>query len=261
MSGLSVSRVEELGDELFESLRTRCPVDPLTDREPNLTVEEAYRIQKHVIRRRLALGDRVVGKKIGLTSRVVQRALGVNEPDFGHLLGSMAATETIKIDALLQPRAEGEVAFLLERDLTGPGVTNADVIRATRSVMPCFEIVDSRVKNWRIKLQDTVADNGSAALFVLGDRSTDPKSLDLSTCGMVLEKNGMLECTGAGAAALGSPVTCVAWLANALGRLGIPLRAGEVILSGSLGALIPVAAGDSLHLSIGGLGSASVCFV
>jgi 2-oxopent-4-enoate/cis-2-oxohex-4-enoate hydratase len=258
---ISAARIAQLGDELFESLRSRSPVEPLTDREPGLTLEQAYRIQEHVISRRLALGDRIVGKKIGLTSRVVQRALGVSEPDFGQLLASMVATDTIAAAGMLQPRAEGEIAFLLERDLAGPGVTNADVIRATRSVMPCFEIVDSRVRDWKIKLQDTVADNGSAALFVLGDRAVDLKGLDLSTCGMVLEKNGVLECTGAGAAALGSPVNCVAWLANALGRFGKTLRAGEIILSGSLGALIPVTAGDSLHLSIGGIGSASVRFV
>jgi 2-oxopent-4-enoate/cis-2-oxohex-4-enoate hydratase len=261
MQTLKSSRIAQLGDELFDSLRSRTPVEPLTAREPEITVEDAYRIQEQVIRRRLALGDRIVGKKIGLTSRVVQRALGVSEPDFGQLLASMVATDTIPVSTLLQPRAEGEVAFLLERDLTGPGVSNADVIHATRFVMPCFEIVDSRIRDWRIKLQDTVADNASAAMFVLGDRAVDPRSVDLSTCGMVLEKNGQLECTGAGAAALGSPVSCVTWLANALGRFGIPLRAGEVILSGSLGALIPVKAGDCLQLSIGGIGSASVRFV
>lgn len=261
MQTLSTSRTIQLGDELFDSLRSRTPVEPLTTREPEITVEDAYRVQEQVIRRRLALGDRIVGKKIGLTSRVVQKALGVSEPDFGQLLGSMVASDTISTASLIQPRAEGEVAFLLERDLAGPGVTNADVLYATRFVMPCFEIVDSRIRDWRIKLQDTVADNASAAMFVLGDRAVDPRSVDLTTCGMVLEKNGNLECTGSGAAALGSPVTCVAWLANALGRFGIALQAGEVILSGSLGALIPVKAGDSLQMSLGGIGSAAVRFV
>jgi 2-oxopent-4-enoate/cis-2-oxohex-4-enoate hydratase len=255
------STIEQFGDELFASLQSRSPVEPLTEREPDLTLEQAYQIQQHLIRRRLALGDRIIGKKIGLTSRAVQRSLGVSEPDFGQLLASMVATDTISVATLLQPRAEGEIAFLLERDLAGPGVSSADVLYATRSVLPCFEIVDSRIRDWRIKLQDTVADNGSAAMLVLGERAVDPMSLDLSTCGMVLEKNGVLECTGAGAAALGSPVNCVAWLANALARFGIPLRAGEIILSGSLGALIPVAAGDCLHLSIGGIGNASVRFV
>lgn len=261
MPSPTADRISQLGDELFESLRSRSPIEPLTDREPGLTLEQAYQIQEHLIRRRLALGDRIVGKKVGLTSRVVQRSLGVGEPDFGQLLASMVATDTISVSNLLQPRAEGEVAFLLERDLAGPGITNADVLYATRAVLPCFEIVDSRIRNWRIRLQDTVADNASAGMFVLGERAVDPRSVDLSTCGMVLEKNGVIECTGAGAAALGSPVNCVAWLANALGRFGTALRAGEIILSGSLGALVPVAAGDSLHLSIGGIGSASVRFI
>jgi 2-oxopent-4-enoate/cis-2-oxohex-4-enoate hydratase len=176
------------------------------------------------------------------------------------LLAGMVATDAISVATMLQPRAEGEVAFLLERDLKGPGVTNADVIYATHSVLPCFEIVDSRIRDWRIRLQDTVADNASGGMFVLGDRAVDLKGLDLSTCGMVLEKNGAIACTGVGAAALGSPVNCVTWLANALGRYGITLAAGEIILSGSLGALIPVVAGDSLNLSIGGIGSAAIRF-
>src|SRR3984957_6939743 len=131
--------IQNFGDELFASLRSRVPVEPLTERDPELTLEEAYRIQEYVIGRRLAWGDRVIGKKIGLTSRVVQRALGVNEPDFGQLLASMVASDSIVPASLLQPRIEGEIAFLLERDLAGPGITNADVIYATRSVMPCFE--------------------------------------------------------------------------------------------------------------------------
>ena len=261
MAGTSTTRIQQFGDELFTSLRTRVPVEPLTARDLGLTLEEAYRIQEYVIGRRLSLGDRIIGKKIGLTSRVVQRSLGVSEPDFGQLLASMVATDTIEVATLLQPRVEGEIAFLLDRDLTGPGISNADVLRATHAVLPCFEIVDSRIRDWRIKLPDTVADNASAGMLVLGDRAVDPKTLDLSLCGMVLEKNGVLECTGAGAAALGSPVNCVTWLVNTLGRFGMPLRAGEIVLSGSLGALIPVAAGDHLQLSIGGIGAASVRFV
>jgi 2-oxopent-4-enoate/cis-2-oxohex-4-enoate hydratase len=257
---MNTDKISTLGNELYDSLMSRVAIDPLTEREPGITVDDAYRIQEHVIARRLKLGDHIVGKKIGLTSKVVQRSLGVSEPDFGQLLASMVASDSIAVASLMQPRAEGEVAFLLERDLKGPGVTNADVIRATHSVMPCFEIVDSRIRNWNIKLQDTVADNGSAAKFVLGDHAVPLKGLDLSTCGMVLEKNGVIESTGAGAAALGSPVNCVTWLANALGKHGIVLRAGEIILSGSLGALIPVAAGDVLSLSIGGIGSASIRF-
>ena len=136
-----MASIAQFGDELFESWQSRVPIEPLTEREPGITVEHAYRIQEHVIKRRLALGDRIVGKKIGLTSRVVQRSLGVSEPDFGQLLGSMVASDSIAVSTLMQPRAEGEVAFLLERDLTGPGISNADVIYATHSVLPCFEIV------------------------------------------------------------------------------------------------------------------------
>ena len=132
---------------------------------------------------------------------------------------------------------------------------------ATEGVMACFEIVDSRIRDWKIKIQDTVADNASCGVFVLGDRLVDPRDVDLNTCGMILEKNGEIVATGAGAAALGAPVNAVAWLANTLGRLGIPLKAGEVILSGSLAIMVPVKAGDSLRVTIGGIGGCSVRFV
>jgi 2-oxopent-4-enoate/cis-2-oxohex-4-enoate hydratase len=162
--------------------------------------------------------------------------------------------------ALIQPRAEGEIAFFLKRDLVGPGVTHADVIAATECVMACFEIVDSRIKDWKIRIQDTVADNASSGLFLLGSERVDPRKVDFVTCGMVVEKNGEIISTGAGAAALGSPVTCVAWLANTLGRFGTPLKAGEVILSGSLVPLEPVKPGDAMRVQIGGIGSATVRF-
>jgi 2-oxopent-4-enoate/cis-2-oxohex-4-enoate hydratase len=203
-----------------------------------------------------------VGKKIGVTSEAVMNMLDVRQPDFGWLLDGMIYSEgqAIPMDRLIQPKAEGEIAFILKHDLKGPGISNADVLRATEGVMACFEIVDSRIKDWKIKIQDTVADNASCGVFVLGDRMVDPREVDLSTCGMVLEKNGEIAGLGAGAAALGSPVNAVAWLANTMGRLGIPLLAGEVILSGSLAALIPVKANDSLRVSIGGIGSCTVRF-
>jgi 2-oxopent-4-enoate/cis-2-oxohex-4-enoate hydratase len=161
---------------------------------------------------------------------------------------------------MIQPRAEGEIAFLLKKDLVGPGVTVGDVIAATECVMPCFEIVDSRIRDWKIRIQDTVADNASSGQFVIGRDQVDPRKVDLVTCGMVVEKNGEIISTGAGAAALGSPAICVAWLANTLGGFGIPLKAGEVILSGSLVPLEPVKPGDRMSLKIGGIGAASVVF-
>ena len=256
-------KINHYGDELYQALRQVEPVEPLTSREPDITIEDAYQIQLHMIGRRIKDGERIIGKKIGLTSKSVQQMLGVGQPDFGHLTSAMVYGDgaSVPVSKLLQPRAEGEIAFILKHDLSGPGITNADVLRATEAVMPCFEIVDSRIRDWKIKIQDTVADNASSGLFVLGDKAVDPRKLDLSLCGMILEKNGEVMHTGAGAAALGSPVNCVAWLANTLGRLGITLKAGEVILSGALAPMVPAIPGDNMRTSIGGIGSASVLFV
>ena len=254
--------IEQLGDELHQALQRRTPIEPLSQRYPQLSIADAYAIQQRMISHRLTAGERLVGKKIGVTSQAVMTMLGVNQPDFGHMLDGMAYGEGAVIEAasLIQPKAEGEIAFVLKHDLVGPGITAADVLRATEGVMPCFEIVDSRIRDWQIGIVDTVADNASCGAFVLGSRLVHPRDLDLITCGMVLEKNGAVVVTGAGAATMNSPVNAVAWLANTLGRLGIALRAGEVILSGALGAMVPVSRGDNLRVSIGGLGSCSVRF-
>jgi len=167
---------------------------------------------------------------------------------------------TIDLDGLIQPKAEAELAFVLKEDLQGPGITAMDVIRATDYVVPCFEIVDSRITDWKIRIQDTVADNASCGVFVLGSSRGDPRKLDITLAGMVVEKNGELHSTGVGAAVQGSPANAVAWLANTLGELGIPFKAGEVILSGSQSALVPVADGDELVCTVGGLGSCRVRF-
>jgi 2-oxopent-4-enoate/cis-2-oxohex-4-enoate hydratase len=255
--------ITTLGDELYAALVGRHVLEPLTNRHPEITVENAYRIQQHLNARRVAAGETILGKKIGVTSQAVMNMLGVNQPDFGMLTDAMVYNEGEAIDAktLIQPKAEGEIAFLLKKDLVGPGVSAADVLAATEGVMACFEIVDSRIRDWKIRIQDTVADNASCGVFVLGDRVVDPKRVDLQTCGMVLEKNGEVVVTGAGAATMGSPLTAMAWLANTLGRLGMPLKAGEVVLSGALGAMVPVKAGDSLRVAIGGIGGCSVRFV
>lgn len=256
--------IQSCGDELYQAMVERKTLRPLTERYPNITLENAYQISLRMLERRLAAGEHIIGKKIGLTSKAVQTMLGVGQPDFGYLTDKMAFNqgEEMPISSqLMQPKAEGEIAFILKKDLMGPGVTNADVLAATDCVMPCFEVVDSRIEDWKIKIQDTVADNASCGLFILGDQAVNPTKVDLATCGMVVEKNGSIISTGAGAAALGSPVNCVAWLANTLGQFGIPLKAGEVILSGSLVPLVAVKAGDHMSLSIGGMGNASVRFV
>ena len=260
---MNPDQIQRYGDELYQALLSREAVAPLTTREPTITIDDAYQIQLRMIQRRLDAGEVVVGKKIGVTSKVVMDMLGVNQPDFGHLLSGMVFNEGEPVDTskLIAPRAEAEVAFMLKRDLTGPGVTAADVLRATDCVMPCFEIVDSRIKDWKIKIQDTVADNASCGVLTLGGTRRNPRHLDLALAGMVLEKNGDIISTTAGASVQGSPVNAVAWLANTLGRLGITLKAGDVILSGSQSPLVPVVAGDSLYCSVGGLGSTAVRFV
>jgi 2-oxopent-4-enoate/cis-2-oxohex-4-enoate hydratase len=256
-------RVQALGDELYRALRERSVVEPLTAREPDIAIEDSYLISRRLLERRLADGEKVIGKKIGVTSKVVQRALDVHQPDFGWLTDRMRYDSGAELpigSTLIQPRAEGEIAFALAKDLVGPGIAPADVIAATEYVVACFEIVDSRVRDWKIRIQDTIADNASSGLFALGAEKADPRRVDFVTCGIVVEKNGEIISTGAGAAALGSPLNCVAWLANTLGRFDVPLRAGDVILSGSLVPLEPVRPGDRMRCSIGGIGGCDVRF-
>ncbi|MDI3292322.1 2-oxopent-4-enoate hydratase [Janthinobacterium tructae] len=254
--------IHELGDQLYDAQLTTTPVDPITTRYADISITDAYNIQQRIVARRVSAGEKIVGKKIGVTSKAVMNMLGVHQPDFGHMLDGMIFSDgdTIQTNTLIQPKAEGEIAFVLKKDLIGPGISAADVLAATEGVMACFEIVDSRIRDWKIKIQDTVADNASCGVFVLGDRMVDAREIDLRNCGMVLEKNGEIVVTGAGAATMGSPVNAVVWLANTLGRLGIPLKAGEIILSGALGAMVPVQAGDNLRVTIGGIGTCAVRF-
>ena len=256
-------QITQLGDELYAALTAGKTVSPLTSRGFDITIEDAYHIQQRMLARRIEKGEKVVGKKIGVTSKAVMNMLGVGQPDFGYLLDGMVYNEgeSIPMDSLIQPKAEGEIAFLMNKDLMGPGLTAADILAATEGVMACFEIVDSRIQDWKIKIQDTVADNASCGVFVLGDKLVDPRKVDLALCGMVLETNGEIVVTGAGAATMASPVNAMVWLANTLGRLGIGLNAGDIVLSGALGAMVPVKAGDSLRCTIGGIGGCSVRFV
>ncbi len=259
---MNPEKIQRYGDELYGALIARSTVAPLTDREPDITIDDAYRIQQRMLALRLENGERIVGKKIGVTSKAVQEMVGVDRPDFGQLTSGMAFEEgdDLPIGGLIQPKAEAEVAFVLKRDLKGPGITATDVIRATDYVVPCFEIVDSRIANWKIKIQDTIADNASCGVYLLGKARKRPTDLDLNLAGMVLEKNGELFSTAAGAAVQGGPVNAVVWLANTLGELGIPFLAGEVILSGSQSTLIPAIVGDVLKCTVGGLGSCEVRF-
>lgn len=254
--------IERLGDELYEAFVGGVTIPNLRDRVEGITIVDAYHIQARMVARRIAAGETVIGKKIGVTSKAVQQAIGVFEPDFGILTSAMAYADGAEIPAgtLIQPKAEAEIAFVLKHDLKGPGITPADVLAATDHVRACFEIVDSRIDGWDIRIQDTVADNASCGVYVLGDDKVDPRDVDLALAGMIAERNGEVAVTGAGAAVQGSPVNAVAWLANTLGWLGMPFLAGEVILSGALGPMFPVEPGDRLTMRVGGIGNCSISF-
>jgi 2-oxopent-4-enoate hydratase len=259
--------LEPLADALLQAQETGVPCEPLTAHKEDLTVSEAYDIQLRNIRQRNRMGlhgrpARLVGRKIGITSKAVQGWLNVSEPDFGCLLDDMMVThgETAPIQLMLQPRVEGEIAFVLKRDLEGPGVTPLDVITATDYLLPALEIIDSRVADWKIKYEDTIADNASSGFFVLGNQPKSIRDVDLDLCGLALLQNGRVKSTGAGLACLGDPVHAVVWLANALGKMGTGIKAGEVILSGALGPVIPVSQGDHIEARISGLGNVACRF-
>ncbi|MEC1523254.1 2-keto-4-pentenoate hydratase [Neobacillus niacini] len=257
-----ISKIEKFAAQLIEAEQTRVGMDPLTTSDPEISIDEAYYIQLQNIKKKLVEGQKIVGKKIGLTSVAVQKMLGVDEPDYGHLLDSMVVENggTIYIKTMLQPKIEGEIAFILKKDLKGPNVTVLDVLQATDYVVPSLEIVDSRVQDWKIKLQDTVADNASSGLVVLGGKPTKIEDIDLELIGMVLMQNGEVANTGVGAAALGNPASCVAWLANRLADYDITLKAGEVILSGALSSMVVSRSGDNFTARFAHLGQVSVNF-
>ncbi|MDH6115106.1 2-keto-4-pentenoate hydratase [Kitasatospora sp. MAP12-15] len=255
--------VQQAARMLSGAYRSKLPCPPLRGSTlPEDDVEAAYAVQRAQVEEWTAQGRRPVGAKVGLTSPAVQQAFGVFQPDFGVLFADMAVPDGAEVDLarLIQPRVEAEVAFVLGADLPYEQATVADVIGATRYLLPAIEIVDSRVADWDIGIVDTVADNGSSGLFVLG---TSPRALaevDLRLCGMVLEQAGEPVSVGAGAACLGNPLHAVAWLAGRLAQSGQPLRAGDVVLSGALGPMVPVTPGAVYEARISGLGSVRVGF-
>ncbi len=258
-----MNRTKTFGRALHEALRDRRTLAPLIEQDPSLTIDDAYTISLDFLARRLKEGEKVVGKKIGVTSKAVQDMLGVHQPDFGFLTDWMHVGEVIDIDAkaLIAPRAEAEVAFVLKDSLNGPGVTAADVMAATGYIAPCFEIVDSRIHDWKIGIVDTVADNASCGVFVLGEARADPRGLSLPDLHVTVTKNGAPLSEGYGSAVQGDPAQAVAWLANTLGAYGVTLDAGDVILSGSLVPLEPAVKGDVFEMTLHGLGTCTARFV
>jgi 2-keto-4-pentenoate hydratase len=247
---------------LAEAERLRAPIPRLTEKFPGLDVTDAYEIQLANVARRVAGGAVVRGHKVGLSSRVMQRMMNVDEPDYGHLLSDMFVAENTPVSAasMCAPRAEVEVAFVLRERLPAPGCTVADVLRCTAFVCPALEIIDSRIQDWNLTLVDTIADNASSGLVILGGRATPVEHIDLRTIGAALRVNGSLVTTGAAGAVLGNPATAVAWLANKVATFGVTLEAGNVILPGSCTQAYDVAAGQTVRADFDRLGSVSAVF-
>jgi len=254
--------IEAAAKRLIVASETRTPCEPVRDLIGDTDQDVAYTVQSLVTEHRVAGGQRIVGRKIGLTSRAVQAQLRVPSPDFGSLFGDMAYAdrEPMPLGRFLQPRVEAEVAFVLGGDLDLEWANVADVIRATDHVLAAIEVVDSRVADWDITITDTIADNASSGAFVLGTAPRKLTDLDVAGVGMMIEHRGDLVSSGAGAACLGSPVAAVVWLARALGRQGAPLRAGDVVLSGALGPVVPVRSPGAFTARLSGLGAVTAVF-
>lgn len=251
----------KLADDLAQAYETRVPIDP-PSRTATLSVEDAYAVQSVQIERRVTSGARVRGHKVGLTSRAMQQMFGVDQPDYGHLLDTMFLPpgESVAISRFLQVRVEPEIAFVLGRDLRGPGVTLADALRSVDFAVAALELIDSRIRDWQITLVDTIADNASSGAVVLGSRPVLLHQLAPRLAGCNLYRNGTLTATGAGGAVLGDPIAALVWLANTLGALGVTLEAGEVVLPGSCTPAVPASAGDTVRADFAGLGPVSVGF-
>ncbi|GJF03063.1 2-keto-4-pentenoate hydratase [Pseudonocardia sp. D17] len=259
---LTEEDVRQLAAQLWDAEQRSVPVEPISRRHPAADVDDAYRIQLEGVRLRVAQGDSVRGHKVGLTARVMQQQFGVDRPDFGHLLGSMfhPEGEPLPVDALIAPRVEPELAFVLDQPLQGPGVTVADVLAATAFVLPALEIIDSRIEDWQIGIVDTVADNASSARVVLGGVRTPIAGLDPRLIGVVLRRNGEIVETGASGAVLGNPAQAVAWLANTIAPGGGVLRAGDLIMPGTCTRAVAMRPGDTVRADFEHLGHVGVTF-
>ncbi|MBU3069087.1 2-keto-4-pentenoate hydratase [Aestuariicella sp. G3-2] len=235
---------------------------PVRDILPAMSLETAYAVQHVNTQHWIEQGRRVVGCKAGLTSKTVQSQLGVDQPDFGVLFADMFVSDgaEVSVNRVMQPKVEAEVALVLERDLDMTLPTVADVIRATAYVLPAIEVVGSRIQNWDINIVDTIADNASSGLYVLGNSPKRLEDVDLQLCGMVMERRGEQISVGAGQACLGHPLNAAVWLARTFVDVGMPLKAGDTILTGALGPMVSVAPGDRVEARISGLGSVRVEF-
>jgi 2-keto-4-pentenoate hydratase len=255
--GVDAGRIDRAAARLRAAYR-EGPIAPLREIMDSSDIEGAYSIQQANTRVWVDEGRRIIGRKIGLTSRAVQAQLGVDQPDFGVLFDDSLVEDggMLAPSKLLQPRAEGEIAFVLDRDLQSPRTTRIEVLQAIAYALPAIEICDSRFADWKISIADTIADNASSGYFVLGNEPRRLAGLDLVTCGMVLDLDGTLAATGAGAGCMGDPLRAVQWLARTLAAHGQPLCAGDIVMSGALGPMVPIKPGMQVRVRIGGLGCA-----
>jgi 2-keto-4-pentenoate hydratase len=259
---LSVATRDELAADLAQAERSRVPIAPLTSAHPDIDVVDAYEIQLINIRQRVAEGARVLGHKVGLSSEAMQQMMGVDEPDYGHLLDEMQVFEDVPVQAgrYLYPRVEVEVGFILAADLPGAGCTEDDVLAATEALVPSIELIDTRITDWKIALCDTIADNASSAGFVLGEGRVSPADIDVKAVDAVLTRNGEVIAEGRSDAVLGNPVTAVAWLARKVESFGVRLRKGDIVLPGSCTRAIDARPGDQFVAEFTGLGSVHLSF-
>ncbi|MFK7969304.1 MAG: 2-keto-4-pentenoate hydratase [Bacteroidia bacterium] len=257
-----MSNIHDLARTIREAYNGTS-IGPLSAGLESPSIEMAYQIQARNTELWRKEGRRVVGRKIGLTSHAVQRQLGVDQPDYGTLFADMAYTDgnIISLEGMHHPKAEVEVALVLNKNIETTEPTAIDIINATAYALPAIEVADSRVKDWKITIFDTIADNASAGLFVLGAQPVSLSAVDLRMCGMVMTRGGEPVSTGAGAACLGHPVHAAVWLAGKMAALGEPLQAGDVLMTGALGPMVDIKAGDSLQASISGLGTVNASFV
>jgi 2-keto-4-pentenoate hydratase len=247
-------------EALWKAARTRTPLSPLTTTYPDMTVADAYAVQSELCDMLLGEGDRVVGYKLGLTSAPMQQMFGVDEPDYAPVFASGVVDDGAAVDTrrFIQLKVEAEIALMLDRPLTGPGVSALEAARAIGGAAAAIEIVDSRIEDWKIKLPDTIADLASSGAVVLSSRLVPIDDLDVRLIGMLLTRNGELMGTGAGAAALGNPIQAVAWLANTLGPHGVTLEAGRFVMTGALSAAFPAQPGDVIRAEFDRLGPVTV---
>lgn len=259
---LASAQVRKAAHLLGEATRTAVACDPVKPLLEDAGIDAAYAVQHVLTEQALAAGRRIVGRKIGLTSMAVQKQLGVDQPDFGILFDDMeyGSGQEVPLSRLIQPKVEAEIAFVFERDLDAERPALGHVLNAIGYALPAIEIVDSRVRDWKISILDTIADNASSGLYVLGGSPKKVDALDLALCGMSLEQGGEPVSVGCGAACLGNPLNAVVWLARTMARTGRPLRAGDVVLSGALGPMVPVKPGDVFEARISGLGNVSAVF-